>query len=77
MELIDLTKHWSTVSLEHACAWQGDTFDWCNDSEDLTSMEWAKEFLTNSYDVNLVTLMRSLTAFMNTNIGALLTLKLH
>jgi hypothetical protein len=49
-----LTKHWSTVSLEHVCAWQRDTFDWCNDSKDLTSMEWVKEFLTNSCDINLV-----------------------
>ncbi len=46
MESIDLTKHWSTVSLKHMCAWQHDTFDWCNDSKDLTIMEWVKEFLT-------------------------------
>jgi hypothetical protein len=32
LESIDLTKHWSTVSLEHVCAWEHDTFDWCNDS---------------------------------------------
>ena len=51
---VDLTKHWSQISLEHACAWQRDTFDWCCDENDLTSMEWAKEFLTNSCDVNLV-----------------------
>ncbi len=24
---IDITKHWSQVSLEHVCAWQRDTFD--------------------------------------------------
>jgi hypothetical protein len=54
LELIDLTKHWSTVSLEHVCAWQHDIFDWCNDRKDLTSIEWVKEFLTNSYDINLV-----------------------
>jgi hypothetical protein len=54
LELIDLTKHWSTVSLERVCAWQRDTFDWCNDSKDLTSMEWVKEFLSNSCDINLV-----------------------
>ena len=51
---VDLTKHWSQISLEHACAWQRDTFDWCCDENDLTSMEWAKEFLTNSCDINLV-----------------------
>ena len=53
-EAVDLFKHWSTVSLEHVCAWQRDTFDWCNSEEDLTSMEWVKEFLTNSCDINLV-----------------------
>ncbi len=36
------------------CAWQRDTFDWCTDEDDLTSMEWVKEFLTNSSDINLV-----------------------
>jgi hypothetical protein len=36
------------------CAWQRDTFDWCTDEDDLTSMEWVKEFLTNSCDINLV-----------------------
>ncbi len=51
---IDLLKHWSQVSLEHVCAWQRDTFDWCNDNEDLTSIEWVKELLTNSCDINLV-----------------------
>ena len=51
---VDLTKHWSQISLEHTCAWQRDTFDWCCDENDLTSMEWAKEFLTNSCDINLV-----------------------
>lgn len=51
---IDMTKHWSQISLEHACAWQRDTFDWCADDNDLTSMEWVKEFLTNSCDINLV-----------------------
>ncbi len=28
---IDLTKHWSKLLLEHVCAWQRDTFDWCTD----------------------------------------------
>jgi hypothetical protein len=51
---VDLTKHWSQISLKHACAWQRDTFDWCCDENDLTSMQWAKEFLTNSCDINLV-----------------------
>ena len=32
----------------------GDTFDWCTDEDNLTSMEWVKEFLTNSCDINLV-----------------------
>jgi len=34
---VDLIKHWSQISLEHACAWQRDTFDWCcneNDNSD-------------------------------------------
>jgi hypothetical protein len=53
-EAVDLTKHWSKISLEHACAWQRDTFDWCTDKNYLTSMEWVKELLTNSCDVNLV-----------------------
>jgi len=39
VDVIDLTKHWSKVLLEHVCAWQRDTFDWCNDEDDLTSME--------------------------------------
>jgi hypothetical protein len=51
---IDLTKHWFKVSLEHVCAWQRDTFDWCTDDNDLTSMEWIKELLTNSCDIHLV-----------------------
>ena len=54
VDVIDLTKHWSKVSLEHVCAWQRDTFDWCTDVDNLTSMEWVKEFLTNSCDINLV-----------------------
>ncbi len=51
---IDLAKHWSKLLLEHMCAWQRDTFDWCTDEDDLTSMEWVKDFLTNSCDINLV-----------------------
>ncbi len=31
-----------------------DTFDWCTNVDNLTSMEWVKEFLTNSCDINLV-----------------------
>ena len=42
------------LSLEHACAWPRNTFDWCVHDNDLTSMEWVKEFLTNSCDINLV-----------------------
>jgi hypothetical protein len=53
-EAVNLTKHWSKISLKHACAWQRDTFDWCTDENNLTSMEWVKELLTNSCDVNLV-----------------------
>ncbi len=49
-----MTKHWSQISLEHTCAWQRDTFDWCANDNDLMSMEWVKEFLTNSCDINLV-----------------------
>ncbi len=51
---VDSTKHWLQISLKHACAWQRDTCDWCRDENDLTSMEWVKEFLTNSCDINLV-----------------------
>ncbi len=51
---IDLTKHWSKLLLEHVCAWQRDNFDWCTDEDNLTSMEWVKEFLTNSCDITLV-----------------------
>jgi hypothetical protein len=36
------------------CAWQRDTFDWCTDEDNLTSIKWVKEFLTNSCDINLV-----------------------
>jgi hypothetical protein len=36
------------------CAWQRDTFDWCTDEDKLTSMEWVKEYLTNSCDIHLV-----------------------
>jgi hypothetical protein len=50
---IDITKHWSQVLLKHGCAWQRDTFDWCTHGNNLTSMEWVKEFLTNSCDINL------------------------
>ncbi len=53
-EAVNLAKHWSKISLEHACAWQRDTFDWCTDKNNLTSMEWVKELLTNLCDVNLV-----------------------
>ncbi len=35
------------------CAWQRDTFDWCTEDNNLTSMEWIKEFLTNSCNFNL------------------------
>jgi hypothetical protein len=41
---IVLTKHWSKQLLKHMCAWQRDTFDWCTDEDDLTSMEWLKNF---------------------------------
>ncbi len=51
---IDLKKHWSKLSLKHLYACQRDTFDWCTDEDDLTSMEWVEEFLTNSCDINLV-----------------------
>jgi hypothetical protein len=50
---INITKHWSQVLLKHVCAWQRDTFVWCTDNNNLTSMEWVKEFLTNSCDINL------------------------
>ncbi len=53
-EVVGLTKHWSKISLEHACAWQRDIFDWCTDKNNSTSMEWVKELPTNSCDVNLV-----------------------
>jgi hypothetical protein len=53
-EVVDSTKHWSKISLEHACAWQRDTFDWCTDENNLTSLEWVKELLTISCDLNLV-----------------------
>jgi hypothetical protein len=51
---IDLTKQWSKLLLKYICAWKRDTFGWCTDEDDLTSMEWVKEFLTNSCDINLV-----------------------
>ena len=50
---IYITKHWSQVSLNHVCARQRDTFDWCTDNNNLTSMEWVKKFLINSCDINL------------------------
>ena len=43
-----------SIDLTNMCAWQRDTFDWCNDEDNLTSMEWVKEFITNSCDINLV-----------------------
>jgi hypothetical protein len=43
---IDLTKHWSKLLLEHVYP---SAFDWCTDEDDLTSMEWVKEILTNSF----------------------------
>jgi hypothetical protein len=56
VDVIDLTKHWLKVLLEHVCAWQRDTFDWCNNEDDLTSMEWVTDFFTftNSCAINLV-----------------------
>jgi hypothetical protein len=53
-EVVDFTKHWWKISLKHACAWQRDTFDWCTQDNNLTSMEWVKELLTNLCDINLV-----------------------
>jgi hypothetical protein len=35
-------------------AWQRDTLDWCTDDNNLSSMEWVKEFFTLSCDINLV-----------------------
>jgi hypothetical protein len=54
VDLIDLTKHWLKVLLKHMYVWQRDTFDWFNGEDDLTSMKWVQEFLTNSCDNNLV-----------------------
>ncbi len=51
---IDLTKHWSKLLFKYLCAWQSNTFDWCSDEDNLTSIELVKEFLTNSCDINLV-----------------------
>jgi hypothetical protein len=42
------------VSLKKVCVWQRDSFDWCIDDNDLTSMEWVKELLTNSSNIYLV-----------------------
>jgi hypothetical protein len=39
-ECINLTKHWSQITLKHACAWQRDTFDWCANDNNLTSIDW-------------------------------------
>ena len=50
---IDITQHWSQILLKHVCAWQRDTFDWCPDDRNLTSMEWVKEFLTTPCDISL------------------------
>ncbi len=36
------------------CLAQRDTFDLCTDDNDLMSIEWVKEFLTNYCDINLV-----------------------
>jgi hypothetical protein len=33
---------------------RGIIFDWCTNDNNLTSMEWVKEFLTNSCKINLV-----------------------
>ncbi len=46
VDVIDLTKHWLKVSLKHVCAWQRDTFDWCTDVDNLTSMEWVNRNTT-------------------------------
>ena len=45
---IDITKHWSQVLLKHMCAWQRDTFDWCTDDNDLTSMEYVNSLTPKS-----------------------------
>jgi hypothetical protein len=52
--LSELTKHWLKVLLNHTCAWKMDTFHWCTDDNNLTSMEWVKEFLTKSCDISIV-----------------------
>jgi hypothetical protein len=41
---IDLTKHWSKLSLEHVCAWQRDTFDWCTDEDKCLAWSGLKNF---------------------------------
>ncbi len=53
-EVVDLTKHWSKISLEHACAWQRDTFDWCTHKTNLTSTEWGLKSYSPTHVTSII-----------------------
>jgi len=51
-EIVDLTVHWGSVTLDHVLKWQVD-FNGYSEAEDMTSSIWLKELLTSSMDVEL------------------------
>jgi hypothetical protein len=51
-EIVDLTTHWGSVSLDHVLKWQVD-FNGYSEAEDMISSIWLKELLTSSMDVEL------------------------
>ncbi len=50
---VHLLKNWGKLTLQQFCAWQQDSFDYAS-LKDLTSMEWAKSLMMNSYDALLI-----------------------
>jgi len=51
-EIVDLTTHWGSVTLDHVLKWQVD-FNGYSEAEDMISSIWLKELLTSSMDVEL------------------------
>ena len=46
----NLFRHWSKVSLSVVAQFQQDSYEACQDDEDIVSCEWTKELFTNSSD---------------------------
>jgi hypothetical protein len=50
---VHLLKNWGKLTLQQCCAWQQDSFDYAS-LEDVTSMEWTKSLMIDSYGALLV-----------------------